>query len=84
MVLRDAGATVIDRPYSKGNGASIKSGARAARGEIGNTAKISGYPRRPLLLQEEDIGVRPYASPKDAIGKLDTHAVAVDKRHSQR
>ena len=27
---RGAGATVINHPYSKGNGAAIKSGARAA------------------------------------------------------
>ncbi|MBK7521850.1 MAG: glycosyltransferase family 2 protein [Gammaproteobacteria bacterium] len=33
-VARAAGATVIDHPYSKGNGASIKTGARAARGDI--------------------------------------------------
>lgn len=30
---RNAGATVIDHHYSKGNGASIKAGARAASGE---------------------------------------------------
>lgn len=29
-----AGATVISQPYSKGNGAAIKTGARAARGEF--------------------------------------------------
>ncbi|ANJ68428.1 glycosyl transferase [Halothiobacillus diazotrophicus] len=29
-----AGAEVINHPYSKGNGAAIKTGARAARGEI--------------------------------------------------
>lgn len=28
------GATVVSHPYSKGNGAAIKSGARAARGDI--------------------------------------------------
>jgi glycosyltransferase involved in cell wall biosynthesis len=31
---REAGATVISHPYSKGNGAAVKSGARAARGKI--------------------------------------------------
>lgn len=30
----DAGARVIDHPYSKGNGASIKTGARAAREDV--------------------------------------------------
>lgn len=29
-----AGASVVRHPYSKGNGAAVKSGARAARGEI--------------------------------------------------
>ena len=32
-LARGAGATVIDHPYSKGNGAAIKSGAREARGD---------------------------------------------------
>ena len=31
---RGAGATVLDHPYSKGNGASIKTGARHASGEV--------------------------------------------------
>lgn len=31
---RQAGAQVISHPYSMGNGAAIKSGARAARGEV--------------------------------------------------
>lgn len=34
VLAREAGATVIDHSYSKGNGASIKSGARAATGEF--------------------------------------------------
>lgn len=34
MLAATAGATVLRHPYSKGNGAAIKSGARAARGEI--------------------------------------------------
>lgn len=33
-VAEAAGARVVHHPYSKGNGAAIKSGARAARGEI--------------------------------------------------
>ncbi|MCB1842075.1 MAG: glycosyltransferase family 2 protein [Halioglobus sp.] len=33
QVCRDAGVTVITHPYSKGNGAAVKSGARAARGD---------------------------------------------------
>lgn len=30
----DAGATVVSHPYSKGNGAAVKSGARAASGDV--------------------------------------------------
>lgn len=33
-VCRDHGVTVISHPYSRGNGAAVKSGARAARGEV--------------------------------------------------
>ena len=33
-VAREAGVTVLSNPYPMGNGASIKRGARAARGEI--------------------------------------------------
>ncbi len=33
-VARTAGARVVTHPYSKGNGAAIKSGARAATGEL--------------------------------------------------
>ncbi len=33
-VCRDCGVRVISHPYSKGNGAAIKSGARAASGDI--------------------------------------------------
>lgn len=34
IVAEAAGAMVVTHPYSKGNGAAIKSGARAARGEV--------------------------------------------------
>lgn len=33
-VAQAAGARVVSHPYSKGNGAAIKSGARAAKGEV--------------------------------------------------
>lgn len=33
-LARSAGATVLNHPYSKGNGAAIKTGARAASGEV--------------------------------------------------
>lgn len=33
-LAREAGAAVVSHPYSKGNGAAVKSGARAASGEI--------------------------------------------------
>ena len=34
LVARELGATVLGSPYSMGNGAAIKRGARAARGEL--------------------------------------------------
>lgn len=34
QVCIDAGASVITHPYSKGNGAAIKTGARAAQGDV--------------------------------------------------
>jgi glycosyltransferase involved in cell wall biosynthesis len=34
QVCKDAGVKVISQPYSKGNGAAIKTGARAARGDF--------------------------------------------------
>ena len=33
QLCRDLGVRVISHPYSKGNGAAVKTGARAARGE---------------------------------------------------
>ena len=33
QVCKNAGASVISHPYSKGNGAAIKTGARAAKGD---------------------------------------------------
>ena len=33
-VARSAGATVVSHPYPKGNGAAVKSGARAATGDV--------------------------------------------------
>src|SRR5690606_23992619 len=34
QIAEQAGATVITHPYSKGNGAAIKTGARAATGDV--------------------------------------------------
>jgi glycosyltransferase involved in cell wall biosynthesis len=34
VIAESAGATVISHPYSKGNGAAIKTGARGAQGEV--------------------------------------------------
>ncbi len=34
QICLDNGVTVVSHPYSKGNGAAIKSGARAAKGEV--------------------------------------------------
>jgi glycosyltransferase involved in cell wall biosynthesis len=34
QVCEEAGVTVVTHPYSKGNGAAVKSGARAAKGDV--------------------------------------------------
>ncbi|UJJ32440.1 glycosyltransferase family 2 protein [Halopseudomonas maritima] len=34
LIAQEAGAVVVDHPYSKGNGAAIKSGARVASGDL--------------------------------------------------
>ncbi len=54
-----AGATVLSSPYSMGNGAAIKRGARAARGEILVFMDADGQhapAQIPLLLQKLDEG----------------------------
>lgn len=42
MLARDAGATVISHPYNIGNGAAIKTGLRAAKGDIIITMDADG------------------------------------------
>lgn len=70
-VCRELGATVVSHPYSKGNGAAIKSGARAARREIlvfmdsDGQHKPEDVPRLLARLQEGFdmvVGARSYAS----------------------
>ncbi len=54
-VAAAAGATVIDHPYSKGNGAAVKTGARAAHGEILVMLDADGQHdpgQIPLLLEQ--------------------------------
>lgn len=58
-VARAAGARVIAHPYPKGNGAAIKTGARAARGEVVVFMDADGQHRPediPRLLAKLDEG----------------------------
>jgi glycosyltransferase involved in cell wall biosynthesis len=58
-VAEDAGARVIAHPYSMGNGAAIKTGARAARGEIIVFMDADGQHQAtdiPRLLEKIDAG----------------------------
>ena len=58
-VARAAGASVLSSPYSMGNGAAIKRGTRAARGEILVFMDADGQhdpAQIPLLLQKLDEG----------------------------
>lgn len=58
-VVRSTGAAVVSHPYSKGNGAAIKSGARAATGDVilfmdgDGQHQVTDIPR---LLEELDRG----------------------------
>lgn len=63
-IAREAGAHVIDHPYSKGNGAAIKAGARAARGDVivfmdadGQHDPADIFPILALIEQGHDMAV---------------------------
>ncbi|MDJ0890923.1 MAG: glycosyltransferase family 2 protein [Gammaproteobacteria bacterium] len=58
-VCRELGATVLSHPYSIGNGAAIKTGARVARGDIIVFMDADGQHNPediPLLLEKLDSG----------------------------
>ena len=70
-IVKDSGATLITNPYSMGNGASIKAGARAATGDILITMDADGQhdpsdiPRLINKMQkgyEMVVGARSYES----------------------
>ena len=59
VIAAGAGASVLSSPYSMGNGAAVKRGARAARGEILVFMDADGQhdpAQIPLLLQKLDEG----------------------------
>lgn len=63
-IAREAGAHVIDHPYSKGNGAAIKTGARAALGDVivfmdadGQHDPADIFPILALIEQGHDMAV---------------------------
>ena len=76
QIARDAGAEVISNPYSMGNGAAIKRGARAASGDIlvfmdadgqHNAAHIAA------LLAKLDEGYDMVVGARDASGQANFH-----------
>lgn len=69
---RAAGATVISHPYSKGNGAAIKTGARRARGDVLVFMDADGQhdPREiDALLQKLTVGYDMIVGAREASGQ---------------
>jgi glycosyltransferase involved in cell wall biosynthesis len=77
-VAEEAGARVVHHPYSKGNGAAIKSGARAASGEVIVFMDADGQHRPEdiaLLLEKlnEGAGYDMVVGARDNAGQANIH-----------
>lgn len=75
-VARSAGARVISNPYSKGNGAAIKTGLRAASGEIVVCMDADGQHSPediPLLLKKLDEGYDMVVGARSHEGQASMH-----------
>lgn len=75
-VARDAGARVILQPYSKGNGAAIKAGARIARGALLVFMDADGQHRPgdiPALLDKVAAGYDMVVGARNAKGQASVH-----------
>nr|WP_111265668.1 glycosyltransferase family 2 protein [Lysobacter maris] len=75
-VARDAGARVLSSPYSMGNGAAIKRGARAAGGEVIVFMDADGQhdpAHIPLLLERIRAGYDMAVGARDGNGQANLH-----------
>ncbi len=76
VLAQEAGARVISHPYSKGNGAAVKTGARAARGEILVFMDADGQHRPediPRLLAKLEEGYDMAVGARDMGGHAGAH-----------
>ncbi|MCF7222046.1 glycosyltransferase family 2 protein [Marilutibacter chinensis] len=76
IVARDAGARVLSSPYSMGNGAAIKRGARAAGGEVIVFMDADGQhdpAHIPLLLERIQAGYDMVVGARDGNGQANLH-----------
>lgn len=74
-VCRDFGVVLVRHPYSKGNGAAIKAGARAASGDIIVCMDGDGQHRPediPRLLEALDYGFDMVVGARDRDGQADS------------
>lgn len=75
-VARGHGATVLSAPYSMGNGAAIKRGARAASGEVLVFMDADGQhdpAHIPALLAKLDLGYDMAVGARDSSGQASRH-----------
>lgn len=75
-VARGHGATVLSAPYSMGNGAAIKRGARAAGGEVLVFMDADGQhdpAHIPALLAKLDLGYDMAVGARDSSGQASRH-----------
>ncbi len=75
-VARGHGATVLSAPYSMGNGAAIKRGARAASGEVLVFMDADGQhdpTHIPALLAKLDLGYDMAVGARDSSGQASRH-----------
>jgi len=76
QIARDNGAIVVSNPYSMGNGAAIKRGARAASGEILVFMDADGQHNAghiQALLDKLDTGYDMVVGARDASGQANFH-----------
>jgi glycosyltransferase involved in cell wall biosynthesis len=76
QIARDHGATVISNPYSMGNGAAIKRGARAASGQVLVFMDADGQHNAAhiqALLDKLDQGYDMVVGARDASGQANFH-----------
>jgi glycosyltransferase involved in cell wall biosynthesis len=86
QVCADNGVQRVAHPYPSGNGAAVKSGARAARGEILVFMDADGQHEPeliPALLQELDKGYDMVVGARDTAGHAGIHRLAANSFYNR-